>query len=532
MRAVRHIPVVGMLVLCHGPLVAQQIMQPKSQLLQTFVEEEFSGSGLGSVHTSIRPFVMHAQFELANRDFLQSMVRSSEKRPNRFRDGHFLDYSKKWFGVRLDPIFHSVVGYGSRSGVIADLYGGLRGDILLTRKLTANFSIKGGAFRAPAHVQDYINEWGVRPGFGEVWQQGDLNTFFMPTGSLSYSPSEHFNVQAGHDKLFIGNGYRSLLLSDNAPPYSFLKLDTRFWKVRYVNIFANFKDIRPGSDSRNKLGTFHYLSLNVGKRFTVGLFESIIWQAQDSSGTRGFEPNYINPIIFYRPVEMSLRSPDNVILGLDVRFRIGKNHHLYAQLLLDELKFSEMFSSLSSDTTKPTGWWGNKQAFQVGIKGWNPFGLKGLYYQTEFNWIRPFTYTHYAVEQNYGHQNQSLAHPMGANVLESVSMLRYRRGSWMMEAKFIYSNFGLDTGTVSYGQNIYRSYGDRVSEYDNTMVQGLDTKVYLFQFRAEYVVNPFWDMRIMGGITSRAEFSSMHRKDDLYVFLGISTDLTRPFDDF
>jgi hypothetical protein len=354
----------------------------------------------------------------------------------------------------------------------------------------------------------------------------------MPTGSLSYSPSEHFNVQAGHDKLFIGNGYRSLLLSDNAPPYSFLKLDTRFWKVRYVNIFANFKDIRPGSDSRNKLGTFHYLSLNVGKRFTVGLFESIIWQAQDSSGTRGFEPNYINPIIFYRPVEMSLRSPDNVILGLDVRFRIGKNHHLYAQLLLDELKFSEMFSSLSSDTTKPTGWWGNKQAFQVGIKGWNPFGLKGLYYQTEFNWIRPFTYTHYAVEQNYGHQNQSLAHPMGANVLESVSMLRYRRGSWMMEAKFIYSNFGLDTGTVSYGQNIYRSYGDRVSEYDNTMVQGLDTKVYLFQFRAEYVVNPFWDMRIMGGITSRAEFSSMHRKDDLYVFLGISTDLTRPFDDF
>ncbi|MCF8257831.1 MAG: hypothetical protein K9J06_09765 [Flavobacteriales bacterium] len=531
MRHAKHISTL-LLLTAWLPAVAQQIIQPRSPLLQTFVEEEFSGSGLSSVHHNIRPFVQHAQFELANEDFLRSMVRKSDMRPNRLRDGHFFEYRKKWFGVRLNPIYHSVIGYGSRSGLITDLFGGLRGDVMLTPKLTGSFSFKGGAFRAPAHVEDYMDEWGVRPGYGDMQRRGELSTFFLPTGSISYSPSEHFNVQAGHDRLFIGNGYRSLLLSDNAPPYSFLKLDTRFWKVRYVNIFANFKDIRPGAASRDKLGTFHYLSLNVGKRFTVGLFESIIWQARDSSGTRGFEANYINPIIFYRPVEMSLRSPDNVILGLDVRFRIGKNHHLYAQLLLDEMKFSEMFSSLSGDTSKPTGWWGNKQGFQVGLKGWSPFGLKNLYYQTEFNWVRPFTYTHYAVEQNFGHYNQPLAHPMGANFMESVSLLRYRRGSWMLEAKFIYSNFGLDTGGVSYGQNIYRSYGDRQAEYGNTMVQGLDTKAFLFQFRAEYVVNPFWDLRIMAGLSSRSESSAIHRKDDLYVFFGISTDLTRPFDDF
>lgn len=511
---------------------AQQVVQPKSPLLQTFVEEELSGSGLASVHHSIRPFVLHAQFELANDDFLESMVSRSENRPNRFRDGHFLDVRKKWFGLRLNPIYHSVVGYGSRSGAIFDLFGGLRGDVLLTKKLTANFSFKGGTFKAPAHVEDYIDQWGVRPGYGQMQRHDGLSTFFMPTGSLSYSPSEHFNVQAGHDKLFIGNGHRSLLLSDNAPPFSFLKIDTRFWKVRYVNIFANFKDLRPEADSRNKFGTFHYLSLNIGKRFSVGMFESIIWQAQDSSGTRGFEPNYINPIIFYRPVEFSLRSPDNAIIGLDLRFRVGKNHHLYAQIVLDELNFNEMFSRFSSDTSRQTGWWANKQAFQVGIKGWSPFGLKNLYYQTELNWVRPFTYTHFTVEQNYGHNYQPLAHPLGANMMESLSLLRYRKGNWMMEAKFIYSRFGLDTNAVSNGQNIYRPYTQRDREYGHRMFQGLDTEVFLWQFRAEYVVNPFWDMRILAGLSSRVQTSALHRKDDLYVFLGISTDLTRPFDDF
>lgn len=523
---------VVLLLIVSGIANAQQITDTRSPLLQTYLEEEFSGSGLSSVHHNIRPFVQHPQFVLANEEFLSTFVPNEKSRLHKFAQGHFVDVKKKWFGLVLDPIFHSMVGGGSGSGLITDLYGGLRGDIWLTSKFKAHFDLKGGAYRGPAHVQDYMNAWGVRPGFGKIQRQGELSTFFMPTGYLSYSPSEHFNVQAGHDKLFIGNGYRSLLLSDNASPYSFLKLDTRFWKVRYVNIFANFKDIRSNTESTNKLGTFHYLSLNVGKRFTIGLFESIIWQARDSSGVRGFEANYINPIIFYRPVEMSLRSPDNVILGLDLRFRIGKNHHLYGQLILDELKFSEMFSSLSSDTSKPTGWWGNKQGFQVGLKGWSPFGLKNFYYQTEFNWVRPFTYTHYSVERNYGHNNQPLAHPLGANFIESVNVIHFRKNNWLMEAKFIYANYGLDTGGVSFGQNIYRSYGDRHAEYGNTMIQGLDTELFLWQVRAEYVMNAYWDLRIMAGFNTRLETSALHRKEDIYVFFGISTDITRPFDDF
>lgn len=300
-----------------------------------------------------------------------------------------------------------------------------------------------------------------------------------------------------------------------------------------MNIWANFKDIRPGA-FRNKLGTFHYLSLNIAKRFNIGVFESIIWQGADSTGVRGFELNYMNPIIFYRPVEFSLNSPDNVVLGLDFRYRIGKNNHLYGQLILDELVLGEAFKSLTArgDTTVQTGFWGNKQAFQVGIKGWNLFWLKNLYYQFEFNWVRPFTYTHVTIEQNYGHYNQPLAHPKGANFLESVNVLRYRKNNWLFEGKFIYANYGLDTNNVSYGGDIYRSYLQRDREYGHGMAQGLNTNLYLWQFRVEYVLNAFWDFRILGGFTSRVEQSTRFRNEELYFFFGISSDLTRPFDDF
>ena len=517
------------------PIVSfgQKLITTHSPLLETFLQAEPMRSGASSIHGNIRPVVLDQGFQNARNEYLGSFIRPDSSSSHRFSKGHFIDYKKKWFGVEINPIYHNLVRYGTDSKFAPELIGGIRGDVLLGKNFVGHFSIRGGAVRPVSHVRNFMDANNIDPGQGPFQRAGSFRTFFDPSGYLSYSPSKHFNVQAGYDKLFMGNGYRSLFLSDNADQFAFLKLDTRVWRLRYVNIFANFKDLRPGA-FRNKLGTFHYLSLNIAKRFNVGFFESIIWQAADSSGARGFEFNYINPIIFYRPVEFSVNSPDNVILGADFRYRIGKNNHLYGQVVLDELLLSEVFSSIKArkDSTVQTGFWGNKQAIQVGIKGWNLFYIKNLYYQFEFNWVRPFTYTHLTVEQNYGHANQSLAHPRGANFLESVNVLRYRKGNWLFEGKFIYASFGLDTNAISYGGNIYRSYQLRNGEYGHKMIDGLATRSYLWQFRAEYVLNAFWDLRILGGFSSRVEQSALHRNEDLYFFFGISSDITRPFDDF
>ncbi len=62
---------------------------------------------------------------------------------------------------------------------------------------------------------------------------------------LSYTPAKFINIQFGHGKNFIRDGYRSLLQSDVASPSPFLKLNTKFWKIKYTNNWMWLKDVRP-----------------------------------------------------------------------------------------------------------------------------------------------------------------------------------------------------------------------------------------------------------------------------------------------
>ena len=66
--------------------------------------------------------------------------------------------------------------------------------------------------------------------------------------------------------------------------------------------------------SQKKHGAFHYLDYALNNNLTIGLFEAIIWQSRDENFERGFDVHYLNPIIFYRPVEFSKHSPDNALL--------------------------------------------------------------------------------------------------------------------------------------------------------------------------------------------------------------------------
>ena len=45
---------------------------------------------------------------------------------------------------------------------------------------------------------------------------------------------------------------------------------------------------------------------------------------------------YLNPIIFLRPVEYSLNSSDNALMGLNWKFKSTNNSHIYGQFVIDE----------------------------------------------------------------------------------------------------------------------------------------------------------------------------------------------------
>ena len=65
--------------------------------------------------------------------------------------------------------------------------------------------------------------------FGKEIGQKGLGFMGAPMGRISYSPHKYFNFQLGYDKNFIGNGYRSLFLSDWGNSYLFAKINTKIF---------------------------------------------------------------------------------------------------------------------------------------------------------------------------------------------------------------------------------------------------------------------------------------------------------------
>ena len=311
---------------------AQNTLVQNSDLMLTYRMEGILRGQSYYAHSSGRPFLQQDLMRHGRDSTIIAFEKDSVKAIGRFSRGHLLDVKKRWFGFKLDPSIHYETGYSDKAGFTGDFQSGLRMQFDLGRMVTVFSDVRYGATKPLSDVEHHIIRTNVIPGGDFAYPgAGGFYDYYDVRGYISVAPTKVFNVQAGYDKMFFGNGHRSLLLSENADKFLFLRLNTRFWRIKYTNVFANFRDIHAANGIRgagkNKFGTFHNFSLNIGTRFNISLFEGIIWQGSDSTGSRGFEPNYLNPIIFYRPVEFSLNSPDNAVVGFDLRYRIGKNNH-------------------------------------------------------------------------------------------------------------------------------------------------------------------------------------------------------------
>ena len=159
-------------------------------------------------------------------------------------------------------------------------------------------------------------------------------------GRLSYTPNSIFNFQVGLDHNFIGEGNRSLFLSDYGKPYPFGSIKVRFWRVEYSVLYQFFRE-QSGEKWKMKNGVSHHISLNATKWLNIGVFESVIFQPKDTLLNRGYDAEYLNPVIFYRPQEYAMGSSDNVVLGLSFSAKY-KKHMLYGQFILDEFFLAEV----------------------------------------------------------------------------------------------------------------------------------------------------------------------------------------------
>ncbi len=403
----------------------------------------------------------------------------------------FVSYKNDDLDLHFNPVIY--FGLGSDSGTKDFTYVNTRGVELrgtIDHKISFYSLLTENQARYPDYVNQVIDSTLLIPyeGFWKRLSDGAGTDFLRAIGYIDFNISKHISAQFGYGKHFIGAGIRSLVLSDFANNYPYLKLNTQIWKIQYVNIYAQMIGEVRGGKSFGLLGTgsftrkyftFHRLGMKVIPDLELGLFESVVYGQPDSLGTNNLKLEYLNPIMFYRALEQQDGSADNVLIGLDFKYNFFHRFQLYGQLVIDELIVSEALSS--------SGWWGNKQGYQIGGKYIDAFGVNDLNLQAEYNRVRPYTYSHESLFTSYSHYMQPLAHPLGANFTERLLSFDYRPfPKWKLKSVIMFAEYGNDQGTVSYGRDVTKSYNTRPGDYNITQNQGSLNELLMNQTSLTY----------------------------------------------
>lgn len=540
-------------ICCHVIWMAnsQSAFIPLSNEVEQGFASDLNRVGNG-VHTSFKPYlrsdVVRASMytaeegEVDEMDFgkiYDSLIRINVRADRKFNQRwigrkifteHLLQVEEEDFRLYLDPVFEFMGGQDQEND---------RNFNSNTRGVWASGSIgKRFGFNAtfyenqslfPLYLDSAVRKSRVVPGQGRVKTfESDAFDYAFSTGTINFQLNKHFTFEFGQDRHFIGDGYRSLLLSDNAFHYPYFKIITDFWKIRYVNLFMQLRNLDRIDQNdefpfQSKYSSMHYLDVDIGKHVTVGLFESVIWHA-DSTGSRGFDFGYMNPFIFLRPVEFSIGSPDNVLMGLNLKVKLNSKNLLYGQVMLDEFLFDNVANN--------KGWWANKQGIQAGFKSFDVFGVKTLFLQGELNYVRPYTYQHRDELGSYSHHRAALAHPLGANFWEMVGIVKYTYKRWNFDARLSYAEVGYDTSGSNWGQNIFLPYGTREREFGNEVGQGLKTKLMWANMNISFLLNPNNRMNVFLNVASRNAVQPNKTENTILLQGGFRTNLFNRYYDF
>ncbi|WP_299222794.1 gliding motility protein RemB [uncultured Psychroserpens sp.] len=524
---------------------SSQLNIPFTHTYYARFDQQMNGLGTNS-HTAAKPFIYDEVSKYY--DFKAekaALVKGSDSWWSRkLWNEHLVEVQGKEYWFVVDPILDLQVGKDTEAD-FNSTFNNTRG-IFIQGGLGKKFNFSASVYESQGRFAQYFNQYieelrasnnePVVPGRGVSKRfKDDAYDYPVAEAYLSYTPAKFINLQFGHGKNFIGDGYRSLFQSDVTSPYPFLKLNTKFWKIKYTNTYMWLRDIRA---EVNEDGAFltkymanHYLSWNVSKRLNIGLFESVMW-ANDNN--RGFDINYLNPVIFYRAIEFETgQDAGNAIVGASAKYKWNNKVNLYGQFILDEFSLNDVKAGNKS--------WKNKFGYQIGVKYFDAFKVDNLLLQFEYNRVRPYTYSHNTIVLNYAHNNQPMAHLWGANFSEAIVIGRYTYKRWFGDVKFIYGKRGFDFNTPEdnafYGGDIYRSEVDRIGDINIEVGQGNTTNVFHTEFQGGYIINPVSNLRLFTNISYRnfdpqAETASTLKSNTVWFNIGIRTDLFNWYNDF
>lgn len=428
---------------------------------------------------------------------------------------HLLVQEDERFKIILDPIFdfrinntisglNNELGYLNTRGVL------LQGNLDSRIYFNTSFFENQGVF--PEHITRFYNTYNIIPGYGRIKPLTTYNgyDFSAAYGNISLKATQNINFTLGYDRLFIGAGYRSMILSDFSAPMMYFKTNAKIWKFDFNSLYTkalnpNFNNVsnlleETSINSRYpaKFVSYNTLSYKI-KNWNFSLIE-ILLMTEDMPGWQKLT-NYASPFFrgFYSNMNTSYA---NDLAGLNISWQSKNIGIVYSQFLIDRLDgFKDSY------------------AFQIGYKDFNFLNVENLYFQMEYNMIGADTYTFYDGELHYSHYNQALAHPAGNDFSEFLLIGAYSYKNIQIVTKLNFLKIG--------NQNIFDFYAE--DGYYNLQTASKPL-IISGDLQLIYNLNKTNRMQIFVGISPRIDFE---RNDDSYFAqIGFRTAIRTNYYDF
>lgn len=429
------------------------------------------------------------------------------------------------FNLYIDPLFNLQAGSTSDStgsgtfwintrGVTA------RGDI--GKRVSFETSFQENQAMMPLFIDAYARKTLVIPGQGR-WKTFDTTgfDFAMASGYVSVKAASWLNIQAGHGKHFVGDGYRSLLLSDNSFNYPFARLTARFGKqsqFQFTSLYAvltNLQSISPVPPQTERLfqkkpASFQMLSWRPLRILELGFFQGVMWDAADSSNRVSTGFLFWNPVPGIGPAAEGMNGTRNYLIGFNLRIDIAKTVSLYSQFMLDNAGDSAV---------------SRKLGYQIGLKSFNTFTLKHLHLQAEYNRVLPYTYATASPAQSWTHYSQPLAHPLGAGFSEINGSLQYKIGGFFVHLRGSTAQIADNSSTQNFGQWPFMSDTLASTGSSNVRLTYIDARV-------GWVISQASNLNISAGITSRNLTRNAATDKQTLLSVALRTSLSNIYYDF
>jgi len=452
----------------------------------------------------------------------------------KFFEEHLLQIQKPAFNVFGDVLF-DIYGGASKRGV--PTYSNGEGKSKSVYMYTRGYELSGNVGDKFYFQTDFYENQGRYPGYVDSFIR---NTHIIPfensyknlkskgfdwsysSAKLIYTPNKHLLFNLGYGTNFIGDGYRSLLLSDYNTSYPYLRTSINFGKVQYSVMYSqyitNLSTYTYALGYPRKWGQTYLLDWQATKHFNIGVFNAVVSSIENADHKKDFGITHFSPIIFLHSSESPSGLKNNDIYGLNLKYAIVPSLTAYGQFMLDKAGSTD---------------WEKRYGFQIGLRGGNLFKIDNLNAQLEFNTVRPYSYASDTITTVYAHNNQPLAHPLGANFKEGIFIVDYTYNRWWLRVEAMAARYGTDTTSlVDYGQNIYKPLYLHSTDDNVTTGQGLHTKLFYGDVRIAYIFNKKTNMRLEGGATYRKEENRFKTYTDVYVYFGVRMTFRKLFYDY